>query len=148
VGSLATDAQGAHLQATGEPEAQAGPSGSRRPSGPSHRASGPWNSTLKSELGEQFDSPADAKAKLFDYIEVFYNQTRLGCTRHSTTPRRRSSSALPRTSRRQHDRSIFGSRGLVGENDGPGWPHERRSHSDSVLNYPLSGLLRGDRALR
>lgn len=36
-----------------------------------------WNSTLKSELGEDFDSPADAKQKLFDYIEVFYNQTRM-----------------------------------------------------------------------
>lgn len=39
-----------------------------------------WNSTLKSELGEHFDSPAAAQAKLFDYIEVFYNQQR----RHST----------------------------------------------------------------
>ncbi len=36
-----------------------------------------WNSTLKSELGERFESPADAKTKLFDYIEVFYNQTRM-----------------------------------------------------------------------
>jgi putative transposase len=36
-----------------------------------------WNSTLKSELGEDFDSPADAKEKLFDYIEVFYNQERM-----------------------------------------------------------------------
>lgn len=36
-----------------------------------------WNSTLKSELGEHFESPADAKAKLFDFIEVFYNQTRM-----------------------------------------------------------------------
>jgi transposase InsO family protein len=36
-----------------------------------------WNSTLKSELGEHFESPADAKTKLFDYIEVFYNQTRM-----------------------------------------------------------------------
>jgi len=36
-----------------------------------------WNSTLKSELGERFESPSDAKAKLFDYIEVFYNQTRM-----------------------------------------------------------------------
>ncbi len=36
-----------------------------------------WNSTLKSELGEHFESPADAKEKLFDYIEVFYNQARL-----------------------------------------------------------------------
>jgi transposase InsO family protein len=39
-----------------------------------------WNSTLKTELGERFDSPADAKVKLFEYIEVFYNRTRL----HST----------------------------------------------------------------
>ncbi len=36
-----------------------------------------WNSTLKSELGERFESPADAKTKLFDYIEVFYNRTRM-----------------------------------------------------------------------
>ena len=36
-----------------------------------------WNSTLKSELGEHFESPADAKVKLFDYIEVFYNQARM-----------------------------------------------------------------------
>jgi putative transposase len=36
-----------------------------------------WNSTLKSELGERFENPADAKAKLFDYIEVFYNQARM-----------------------------------------------------------------------
>jgi transposase InsO family protein len=39
-----------------------------------------WNSTLKSELGEHFGSHAAAKAALFDYIEVFYNQQR----RHSS----------------------------------------------------------------
>ena len=39
-----------------------------------------WNSTLKSELGERFESYAAAKAELFDYIEVFYNQQR----RHSS----------------------------------------------------------------
>jgi transposase InsO family protein len=39
-----------------------------------------WFSTLKTELGEHFDSYAIAKADLFDYIEVFYNQRR----RHST----------------------------------------------------------------
>ncbi len=39
-----------------------------------------WNKTLKAELGDHFESPADAKTKLFDYIEVFYNQQR----RHST----------------------------------------------------------------
>jgi transposase InsO family protein len=38
-----------------------------------------WNSTLKSELGERFESYAAAKDQLFDYIEVFYNQQR----RHS-----------------------------------------------------------------
>ena len=36
-----------------------------------------WNSTLKSELGEDFESVADAETKLFDYIEVFYNQLRM-----------------------------------------------------------------------
>ena len=36
-----------------------------------------WNSTLKSELGERFESPTDAKTKIFDYIEVFYNQARM-----------------------------------------------------------------------
>ena len=37
-------------------------------------------STVKFELGERFESYADAKMQLFDYIEVFYNQRR----RHST----------------------------------------------------------------
>jgi putative transposase len=37
-------------------------------------------STVKSELGERFDSHGEAKMALFDYIEVFYNQRR----RHST----------------------------------------------------------------
>jgi putative transposase len=39
-----------------------------------------WNSTLKSELGESFESESAARKELFDYIEVFYNQKR----RHST----------------------------------------------------------------
>jgi transposase InsO family protein len=38
-----------------------------------------WNSTLKTELGERFESHGKAKEDLFDYIEVFYNQQR----RHS-----------------------------------------------------------------
>jgi transposase InsO family protein len=37
-------------------------------------------STVKSELGEHFDSHGTAKMEVFDYIEVFYNQRR----RHST----------------------------------------------------------------
>ena len=39
-----------------------------------------WNSSFKSEPGEEFESPADANEKVFDYIEVFYNQKR----RHSS----------------------------------------------------------------
>jgi len=38
-----------------------------------------WFSTFKSELGERFDSYAQAKERIFDYVEVFYNQKR----RHS-----------------------------------------------------------------
>ena len=33
-------------------------------------------SGLKAELGEQFESETDARAKVFDHIEVFYNQKR------------------------------------------------------------------------
>jgi putative transposase len=36
-----------------------------------------WFSTLKSELGERFESAARAKEQLFEYIEVFYNQQRM-----------------------------------------------------------------------
>lgn len=39
-----------------------------------------WFGTLKTELGESFESHADAKRKLFEYIEIFYNQKR----RHSS----------------------------------------------------------------
>jgi transposase InsO family protein len=39
-----------------------------------------WFSTLKFELGEDFESIHLAKEQLFDYIEVFYNQQR----RHSS----------------------------------------------------------------
>jgi putative transposase len=40
-------------------------------------------STVKSEIGDRFESHAAAKADLFDYIEVFYNQRR----RHSAAGR-------------------------------------------------------------
>jgi transposase InsO family protein len=40
-------------------------------------------STVKSEIGERFATHADAKAELFDYLEVFYNQRR----RHSAAGR-------------------------------------------------------------
>jgi putative transposase len=38
-----------------------------------------WFSTVKRELGEEFESEPKAQEQLFDYIEVFYNQQR----RHS-----------------------------------------------------------------
>lgn len=40
-------------------------------------------STVKSEIGEWFESHNDAKAELFDYIDVFYIQRR----RHPSTGR-------------------------------------------------------------
>lgn len=40
-------------------------------------------STVKSEIGECFESHGEAKAQLFDYLEVFYNQKR----RHSSAGR-------------------------------------------------------------
>ena len=42
-----------------------------------------FSSTVKSKLGEWFESHDDAKAELFDYLEVFYNQRR----RHSSAGR-------------------------------------------------------------
>jgi transposase InsO family protein len=39
-----------------------------------------WFGTLKTELGESFESHAHAKRALFDYIEMFYNRKR----RHSS----------------------------------------------------------------
>lgn len=39
-----------------------------------------WFGTLKTELGEVFESATDASKLLFDYVEVFYNQQR----RHSS----------------------------------------------------------------
>lgn len=45
-----------------------------------------WNSTLKFELGEHFDSNSHAKDELFEYIEVFYNQQRLHSSLDYATP--------------------------------------------------------------
>ena len=45
-----------------------------------------WFSTLKSELGERFESYAEAKEKLFDYIEIFYNQRRIHSSIGYVTP--------------------------------------------------------------
>ena len=46
-------------------------------------------STIKSEVGDTFDSYRQAKMDLFDDIEVFYNQRR----RHSVRSVRQSSNA-------------------------------------------------------
>ena len=58
-----------------------------------------WFSTLKCELGERFESNGDAKEKLFDYIEVFYNQQRrhsaLGYLSPADFERRRHESLEP-----------------------------------------------------
>jgi transposase InsO family protein len=45
-----------------------------------------WFSTLKFELGENFESNGIAKDELFDYIEVFYNQQRLHSSLDYATP--------------------------------------------------------------
>jgi transposase InsO family protein len=53
---------------------------SRRGNAHDNAAMKSWFSTMTFELGDPFESNAEAKVKLFDYIEVFYNQER----RHST----------------------------------------------------------------
>jgi transposase InsO family protein len=45
-----------------------------------------WFSTVKSELGEHFESAGHAKEQLFDYIEVFYNQQRMHSSLDYATP--------------------------------------------------------------
>ena len=53
---------------------------SRRGNAHDNAAMESWFSTMTFELGDRFETHADAKAKLFEYIEAFYNQER----RHST----------------------------------------------------------------
>jgi len=53
---------------------------SRRGNAHDNAAMESWFSTMTFELGDRFETHAEAKAKLFDYIEVFYNLER----RHST----------------------------------------------------------------
>ncbi len=42
--------------------------------------------TFKTELGETFESAADAKRQAFDYIEIFYNQERMHSTVGQQSP--------------------------------------------------------------
>jgi putative transposase len=53
---------------------------SRRGNAHDNAAMESWFSTMTFELGDRFETHADAKTKLFDYVEVFYNHER----RHST----------------------------------------------------------------
>lgn len=53
-----------------------------------------WFGTLKRELGENFASQADADRKLFDYIEVFYNQQRSHSTLGYISPAQFERNAL------------------------------------------------------
>lgn len=57
-----------------------------------------WFSTFKSELGEHFESFADAKEKSFDYIEAFYNQQRIHSSIGYVSPAARE--------RRYHDQAV------------------------------------------
>jgi len=54
-----------------------------------------WFSTLKGELGETFESMADARRQLFDYIEVFYNRQRLHSAIDYMTPAERERTTPP-----------------------------------------------------
>jgi transposase InsO family protein len=75
-------------------------------------------STVKSELGEHFDSHGHAKMEMFDYIEVFYNQRR----RHSTLGQ-----ISPAAYERQASRAIANVTALLGGILQPASDGERRS---------------------
>ncbi len=57
-----------------------------------------WNSTLKMALGERFETFGEAKEKLFDSIEVFYNQKRLHSSLDYVSPARYEEEARVRVS--------------------------------------------------
>jgi transposase InsO family protein len=56
-----------------------------------------WFSTFKSELGEHFESFADAKEKSFDFIEIFYNQQRIHSSIGFVSPAARERSFLEKS---------------------------------------------------
>lgn len=66
--------------------AEARPSNSRRGNCLDNAAVESWNATLKCELGEVFDSLGDAERRLFDWIEGFYNPTRLHSANGDRSP--------------------------------------------------------------
>lgn len=87
-----------------------------------------WHSTLKAELGEDFESPADAHHKLFDYIEVFYNGQRM----HST---------LGYVSPREFERRFMNTQALPGAPSASGSPFGRPSAAGSMIGTEVEGDL-------
>lgn len=66
--------------------AQARPSNSRRGNCHDNAAMESWNATLKRELGEVFDSLGHTERSVFQYIETFYNTTRLHSSNGNRSP--------------------------------------------------------------
>ena len=86
-----------------------------------------WHSTLKAELGEDFESLEDAQRKLFDYIEVYYNGQRL----HST---------LGYVSPREFERRFVATGALPGAPRGSGSPVARPVTGTAPADPPPLGL--------
>jgi len=76
-------------------------------------------STVKSELGEHFESHGDAKNELFEYIEVFYNQRRRHSTLGQISPaafeRQAAASRMDASAPVRHKARPRGSRNIAGE---------------------------------
>ena len=51
--------------------------------------------TFKAEEGEAFDSAHDVKCRVFDYVEVFFNQTRLHSTLGHQSPAAHEAARIP-----------------------------------------------------
>jgi Integrase core domain len=86
-----------------------------------------WFSTVKSEEGERFESYAHAKAALFDYIEVFYNQRRRHSTLSQISPaefERRNEEGVESYGKPHRTRFPTGSTPVVAFNQ------QRRDHED------------------
>jgi hypothetical protein len=95
-----------------------------------------WFSTFKSELGERFESYAEAKEKIFDYIES--STTSAGSTRPSaTSPPRSSSGAIawkPAAPRRRRE--------IEPERLGPAGPLQLGSRRQDPTGDDQHGRLR------
>ena len=70
-------------------------------------------STVKSELGEHFESCGEAKRQLFDYLEVFYNQRGRHSTLGQMTPAAYERQATSRPIPRHPPREVMSPEALV-----------------------------------